>query len=274
MPDDPDTPRREPRIAVGASWCCLIVSFILSAITWVALGRISGYGNLSYLMPFVVDAYVVGSIVTWLQPVSARVARFAYWNMYGAAAIGVISQAVYHCASVYARTNSAWQAMLALIVGSIPPLFAFLGVHLRGLARRELNDRQNTTEAKPQPPPIPPVSTTPALPAPPQSNPPDPPAQNLALNTVTPPRPQPALPVRASVPQRAMRPAVTDREGSINSRHRKVTPDVEARIRGLWDQGLTLQEVMKRSGYKRSTCMRIKTAKDEVERENRERVAS
>ncbi|MGH3780888.1 MAG: hypothetical protein ACRDRO_09735, partial [Pseudonocardiaceae bacterium] len=71
---------QESQVAVIASWVCIVASFILSAITWVALGDIGGYGVLRFVMPAVVDSYIVCCIVTWLAPVSERVARFAFWN--------------------------------------------------------------------------------------------------------------------------------------------------------------------------------------------------
>jgi hypothetical protein len=137
-----DIQTQESQVAVIASWVCIVASFILSAITWVALGDIGGYGSLRYVMPAVVDSYIVCCIVTWLAPVSPRVARFAFWNMYGAAFVGVAAQSIYHCATVWESTHSTWKAPLALVLGAIPPAFAFAGVHIRGMASRDRTTAQ------------------------------------------------------------------------------------------------------------------------------------
>lgn len=214
MPDDPDTThtRHEPRIVVAVSWLCLAAAFALSAITWIALGRIAGYGPLAYLMPLVVDTYIIGAIVTWLQPVGPQVAQFAYWNMYGAAIVGVISQAIYHCASVWTSPEPGtghviWKAALALVIGGIPPLFAFLGVHLRGLARRELNNSRTTKPAETTHPDgtasVPPPPAAAALPTSNSATPRSPPQrpQNMVM-PATPTAPPPARNVPPNPPPR------------------------------------------------------------------------
>lgn len=158
---------------------------------------------------------------------------------------------------------------LVILTGVVYPAELWALVHLGIQLRAEgATDQRDVPEV---PKPLP--ASTPTTPTPQQpntaalSNPLAPPAQ--ASTPTSPPRP-PTL-VQQPRPRQS---ALISRDSSSNSRHRKVTPDIETRIRGLWDQGLTLQEVMKRSGYKRSTVMRIKNAKDEVEKEDRERVAS
>src|SRR5256885_14405259 len=95
-------PRRtgEPRLASVASWAVLAASFGLSAATWIALGELAGFrgvvlvpfadirAHLSWLMPVVVDGYVVVALVLWMAPVPTRVAQFARRNTYGAAGTG------------------------------------------------------------------------------------------------------------------------------------------------------------------------------------------
>ncbi len=90
---------------------------------------------LAFALALCVDGYIVCALVTWLSPVSERVARFARWNMYAAAGIGVLAQSAYHGASVYAATHTIWRAVLATVVGALPLLFSALSVHLRGLVR-------------------------------------------------------------------------------------------------------------------------------------------
>lgn len=146
------TETHESEVAVISSWICIVASFVLSFITWVALGDIGGYGLLRFVMPLVVDSYIVCCIVTWLSPISDRVARFAFWNMYAAAGIGVVAQSAYHCASVWESGHSTWKALLALLLGAIPPAFAFAGVHIRGMSRRDRITAQTNQMPSPRTP--------------------------------------------------------------------------------------------------------------------------
>lgn len=79
-------------------------------------------------MPIAVDGYVVVALVLWMSPVPGRVARFARINTYAAAGIGVLAQAAYHAFSVWsaqpAGDRGAWRAVLAAVVGALPPAVA------------------------------------------------------------------------------------------------------------------------------------------------------
>ena len=139
--------RGEPRPAALASWAVLAASFGLSAATWIALARLAGFDGhldafgtraaLAWLMPVAVDGYVVVALVLWMSPVPAAVARFARANTYAAAGIGVAAQSAYHCLTVLSGTGLVWQAVLAAIVGALPPAGAALSVHMRALLIRE-----------------------------------------------------------------------------------------------------------------------------------------
>jgi hypothetical protein len=147
----------EPRLAAVASWLVLAASFGLSAATWIALARLAGFDGhaqlagihlaLAWLMPLAVDGYVVVALVLWMAPVPARVARFARANTYSAAGVGVAAQSAYHCLAVLASTGQAWRAVLAAIVGAMPPAVAALAVHMRALIRRESRTDQPATMA-------------------------------------------------------------------------------------------------------------------------------
>jgi hypothetical protein len=138
----------EPHLASVASWAVLVASFGLSAATWIALAELAGFTghlstpvgvtlHLSWLMPIAVDGYVVTALVLWMSPVPAKVAEFAKTNTYAAAFIGVAAQSAFHCLSIWALTAEMWQAVLAAVVGAIPPAGAALAVHMRALIRRE-----------------------------------------------------------------------------------------------------------------------------------------
>lgn len=155
------TSKGEPRLSAAASWAVLAASFGLSASTWIALARLAGFTDsvsvagvvtvaLAWLMPVCVDGYVVVALVLWMAPVPARVARFARANTYGAAGVGVAAQSAYHALSVWSSTGVLWRAVLAAVVGAIPPAVAALAVHMRALIRRE--SRSGT--------PAPPATTT------------------------------------------------------------------------------------------------------------------
>ena len=164
------TPTRsgEPRLAAIASWAVLAASFGLSAATWIALAQLAGFTDtlhlpvldvtvgLAWLMPIAVDGYVVVALVLWMAPVPARVAHFAKVNTYAAAAIGVAAQSAYHALTVWsaqpADHREAWRAVLAAIVGALPPAVAGLAVHMRALIRRESQTTRPPAAPAEQPP--------------------------------------------------------------------------------------------------------------------------
>lgn len=136
--------RGEPRLASLASWLVLAASFGLSAATWISLAKLAGFSGyvvglfpLAWLMPAVVDGYVVVALVLWMSPVPARVARHARFHTYVAASIGVAAQSAYHCLTVLTTTGTIWRAVLAAAVGALPPAAAAFSVHMRALGRRE-----------------------------------------------------------------------------------------------------------------------------------------
>lgn len=160
----------EPRLASAASWLVLAASFGLSAATWIALARLAGFDGaalnlvpLAWLMPAAVDGYIVVALVLWLSPVPAKVARFARTNTYAAASVGVAAQSAYHCLIIWDRTGTEWRAVLAAVVGAIPPAVAALAVHMRALVRRESRQPQLDRRAD-APMPVPPVLEPPEVP--------------------------------------------------------------------------------------------------------------
>jgi hypothetical protein len=150
----------EPRLASVASWAVLVASFGLSAATWVALANLAGFTGsisvlgaslaLAWLMPVCVDGYVVVALTLWMAPVPAKVARFARTNTYVAASIGVAAQSAYHALLIWSSTGIAWRAVMAAVVGAIPPAVAGLAVHMRALVRRESGRRSTVVEREPE----------------------------------------------------------------------------------------------------------------------------
>ncbi|HEX6970210.1 MAG TPA: hypothetical protein VF174_15550, partial [Micromonosporaceae bacterium] len=148
----PASRRGEPRLAAIASWAVLAASFGLSAATWIAMARLAGFNatlalpgltaDLAWLMPVAVDGYVVVALVLWMAPVPAKVAQFAKVNTYAAAGIGIAAQSAYHAFTVWTAHQQTWQAVLAAIVGALPPAVAGLAVHMRALIRRESHHTQ------------------------------------------------------------------------------------------------------------------------------------
>ncbi|MEU7875146.1 hypothetical protein [Dactylosporangium sp. NPDC049140] len=140
-------PTGEPRLGAFASWAVLTASFILSASTWIAFATLAGFTDtltvhgvtlrLAWLMPIVVDGYVVVALVLWTAPVPAKVAAFARKNTYFAVAVGVTVQSAYHLLTVWSLTHVVWQTVLAAIGGMFPPAVSGLAVHMRALLRRE-----------------------------------------------------------------------------------------------------------------------------------------
>lgn len=147
----------EPRLGSFASWLVLTASFGLSASTWIAIAVLAGFTSsltvadvtvrLSWLMPIVVDGYVVVALVLWMAPVPAKVAAFAKKNTYGAAGIGIAAQSAYHLLTVWSETGVVWRMIFAAVVGALPPAVAGLAVHMRALIRRESNTPPGTVTA-------------------------------------------------------------------------------------------------------------------------------
>lgn len=158
----------EPRLAAVASWAVLAASFGLSAATWIALAELAGFTDtitvlgvtvgLAWLMPIAVDGYVVVALVLWMSPVPQRVAQFAKVNTYAAAGIGVIAQSAYHAFTVWstqpADHREIWRAILAAVVGALPPAVAGLAVHMRALIRRESQTATPTVPVDRAPAPV------------------------------------------------------------------------------------------------------------------------
>lgn len=150
------TRTRDPWLAGAVSWLVLGASFGLSAATWVALAELAGFTGtagplrLAWLMPLAIDGYVVVSLATWMSPVPERVARFARTNTYAAAAIGVAAQSSYHALAIYSDTSVMWRAVLAAVVGALPPAVAAFAIHMRALIRRH-SDRDVSAPVAPGP---------------------------------------------------------------------------------------------------------------------------
>lgn len=152
----------EPWLGLFGSWAVLAASFALSADTWILLAQLAGFtrklsipntdvvASIAWLMPICVDGYVVVALTLWMSPVPARVARFAKYNTYVAAGIGIASQATYHLLSAMATATHTWQIVLAAVVGAFPPALAGLSIHMRALIRRESN-RTGTEPVTPGP---------------------------------------------------------------------------------------------------------------------------
>jgi hypothetical protein len=127
---------RESRLGITASWVSLLGSFVLSFATWVALGQLTGYGKLAFCLALCVDGYIVSALVTWMAPVSDKIATVAKVNTWIAAVIGVTAQSAYHGLTIWTQTESHWRAVLATAVGALPPLGAAGSVHMRAMVRR------------------------------------------------------------------------------------------------------------------------------------------
>jgi hypothetical protein len=163
----------EPRLAAAASWLVLAASFGMSAATWIALATLAGFTGtiaglipLAWLMPAVVDGYVVVALVLWMSPVPARVAHHARVHTYAAGSVGIAAQSAYHCLTVLTATGTVWRAVLAASVGAMPPAAAAFSVHMRAMGRRESRAVEPVAETTPAPAPAPAVLPAPIAEAP------------------------------------------------------------------------------------------------------------
>lgn len=138
------------RLVGLAMWMVISASFGLSAQTWIEIARMAGFGQhadpfglghdglqLAWLMPMVVDGYVVVALLLWMSNVSDDIAAFARKNTYAAAGFGVVAQSVFHAATIASAAGHRWWTVsMAAVVGAIPPGFAALAVHMRVLVAR------------------------------------------------------------------------------------------------------------------------------------------
>lgn len=148
------------QISLAACLLAILASFVLSFTTWLDLGTLAGYASLAVALPFCVDGYVVCALTTWLLPGSSdRLARLARLNLYGVGLASVLAQASYHGWLV--GSASPGKALLAVVVGALPPAVAVLAVHLRARDVREVSEAA-TPPATPQRSPEPMQSPPPA----------------------------------------------------------------------------------------------------------------
>lgn len=131
----PELPEESP-VGVIASWATILASFVLSFVTWVAVGDLAGYGMVAFALAVCIDGYIVTALVTWMAPVTDEIAVFARRNVYGAAVGGALAQGVYHGATAWDTSHSVWKTVLASGVGAAVPALTALGVHMRCLALR------------------------------------------------------------------------------------------------------------------------------------------
>lgn len=257
------------RIAIGA--ICLVASFVMSIVTWVALGDIAGYGVMRFVMPAVVDTYISCALITWLTVPDREVGQLARRNTYGAAAFGTLTQAIYHGAVMWTGDlqhpgHIAWRACLAFICGGIPPAGAFLSAHMIIKATRVSGAHSTSapTETVRQNQPEPPTRTppTPTAIAPTVSAP----------STVVPaPSPVTATPAPSTQPPRAPTPPTAGRgttaaRGHSNTEWARgvtrptrprpgsvLTEEEWATMDGLTDAGISDFDVGKRMGRSEAT---------------------
>lgn len=217
------------QISLAACVLAILASFVLSFSTWLALGLLAGFGTLAVALPFCVDGYVVTALTTWLLPgTSDHLARLAKANLYGIGLASVISQAGYHGWLVGA--GSPGKAVLAVVVGALPPAVAVAAVHLRARDVRELASETATTDGTGLA--VPPQPARPVLPTTAAPTPIAPVVEGATMRTTS----APGLPLTGPVPlqdQSAPHPGAqrfdtvnAHRGGSTSKGNGQVTPVV------------------------------------------------
>lgn len=126
-----------------AMWVVIVATFALTAATWVAIGRIAGFGqtvatpygvvHIAWLMPFAADGYVVVALLVWTHARGTALRRFARNNVYVSAALGVAGQSAYHTLTTMASGSPNWHVAMALVFGAVPPAVTALTIHLYSL---------------------------------------------------------------------------------------------------------------------------------------------
>lgn len=154
-PDAPEARGKMPRSIGAFMWAVILASFGMSATTWIALAVLAGFTehatlavpfrgdvlhiplHLSWLMPIVVDGYVVVALLTWMAPVPPDVAKFAQQNTYGAAGLGTVTQSAFHAWLGWQLSGGkVIAALLAAVIGTLAPAAAAGVIHLRTIVLR------------------------------------------------------------------------------------------------------------------------------------------
>ncbi len=257
------------RAKIAGSLAALVGSFAMSAVTWIGIGGIAGYGPMRYVMPLVVDAYIICAIATGMSTDKPGTARSAYYHALSAAIIGTLAQAIYHCAGTWAGAtlwfgkeyrHVTWAAALAFVAGGLPPFFAFLGVHLLGTGQRNIIADPTASNTSPQfPPASPPQTTSQNLPAAtqlattPVITSPTTPQTAPTPTTMPPTRPPLPPPPRPTLAPATTRRNRTPRTKSLVEPHGQRFPQrlTETEIRAIYDglaSGLSQPQIAKRIG--------------------------
>jgi hypothetical protein len=108
-----------------------VAAFALSFQSLKTLGTLSGYGDLAWLYPVVVDLGTVSSCVTWLGTRS----RQAFWMTWSLLGVSVLQNGTVHW---LIATHQTPEWALITLVATVPPIVLGLTVHLGvGLGREQ-----------------------------------------------------------------------------------------------------------------------------------------
>lgn len=126
-------------LVLGSMSLVALAAFALSFQSLKTLGTLSGYGDLAWLYPVVVDLGTVSSCVAWLGTKS-RQAFYMTWTLLG---VSVLQNGTVHWLIAAHQTPDWWLITLA---ATVPPIVLGLTVHL-GVGLSRVRDDLDTAEA-------------------------------------------------------------------------------------------------------------------------------
>ena len=129
---------------------------------WVGLGGMCGFGvihplpgiwdtlqlNTAITLPVGVETYGAYALGAWLTPGTPERARaFARGSAFGALALGVLGQVVYHLLAAAGMVRAPWPVVV--LVSSLPVVTLGFGATLTHLVREPRTDARTDSEAIP-----------------------------------------------------------------------------------------------------------------------------
>jgi Protein of unknown function (DUF2637) len=112
-----------------------LIALVAVSAAWMSFSALTGLARMAhiwppFLLPVAIDAYAVAATRLWLTS-SGSTKRWAMLNSFGAIAISIAGNSVYHGYAEAGITHLTWQA--AAVVAAVAPLTLWLVVHMHSL---------------------------------------------------------------------------------------------------------------------------------------------
>lgn len=177
---DRSTTENPDRIAALCTYAVGLCAAIVSFSGWSGLAEMAGFNQhatldlfgwtvtarMSWLFPFLVDAYAIGGTRVWLlgRSITEETRTYARRSALGATALTIVALAGYHGLAVSGPPTGYWYVALAVAVGGIAPAMLGLALHLRSMCSKDAETAPDQP-TRPDRPAIPELPTKPTKPA-------------------------------------------------------------------------------------------------------------